>query len=553
MTQLSRSLSRLSRRQLLALAAPLAWSTPAGGNDYDLVIYGATVGGIMAAVQGALMGKSVVLIQTGNHFGGLTTGGLSNTDKGDESTIGGLARTYYEDLGTHYGEEVSWKFEPSVAEQYLRRALAPAIASGKLKLVADQKIALRGGVEKNRNRIASIRMESGERYYGKVFLDCSYEGDLMACAGVKYHVGRESRATYDESLAGITVPGVPVVQRKQFFPEGVSPFDERGKLLAGISGERLGRAGDGDRKVQAYCFRLCVTDAAERRVSFHKPAGYDPKRYELLARWIAHTREVAVNDKRHIMHELLPARWMPNRKSDVNDGNPASTDYIGANWDYPDGDYRTRDRIWQDHVEYTQGYLWFIANDLRVPEVLRKEASRYGYDAGEFQKTRHFPPQLYVREARRMIGPYVVSQKDCKDHPEKEDSIGIATYPVDSHHVQRIVYDGRVANEGNFNNQSWGIFAHEVPYRAITPRREECGNLLVPVCLSASHVSYSSIRMEPVFMILGQSAGTAAALAVDTEKDVQELDYGALRRRLVQDGQLLSRKVARQAASANPA
>ncbi len=253
------------------------------------------------------------------------------------------------------------------------------------------------------------------------------------------------------------------------------------------------------------------------------------------------------------MHELLPARWMPNRKSDVNDGNPASTDYIGANWDYPNGDYRTRGRIWQDHVEYTQGYLWFIANDLRVPEALRKEAGRYGYDAGEFQATRHFPPQLYVREARRMIGAYVVSQKDCKDHPEKEDSIGIATYPVDSHHVQRIVYNGRVAKEGNFNNQSWGIFAHEVPYRAITPKREECGNLLVPVCLSASHVSYSSIRMEPVFMILGQSAGTAAALTADTGRDVQELDYAALRRRLLQDGQLLRRKVARHAASANPA
>jgi hypothetical protein len=259
-----------------------------------------------------------------------------------------------------------------------------------------------------------------------------------------------------------------------------------------------------------------------------------------------------VNDRTHFHHELLPARWMPNRKSDVNDGNPTSTDYIGANWDYPDGDYRTRDRIWQDHVDYTQGYLWFIANDPRVPEHLRKEASRYGYDAAEFPSTKHFTPQLYVREGRRMIGAYVVSQKDCEDHPEKEDSIGVATYPVDSHHVQRIVFKGVIANEGNFNNQSWGIFAHEVPYRALTPSRDQCGNLLVPVCLGASHVAYGSIRMEPVFMILGQSAATAA-LSIDAGRDVQELEYSVLRKRLLADGQILSRRDARGAKSANPA
>lgn len=541
----------MHRRKFLHLASSAAVGAPSA-RSFDLVIYGATVAGIMAAVQSARMGKTLLLIQTGSHFGGLTTGGLSNTDKGDELTIGGLALTFYQELGRHYGKEVAWTFEPSVAERLLRRMITSSAAE-KVSLVTNQRLAPNRGVEKTRNRITAIRMENGDRYSAKVFLDCSYEGDLMAAAGVKYHVGRESRDTYGEPLAGITVPGNPVVQRKQFFPEGVSPRGEDGKLLPGISAEPLGRAGDGDRKVQAYCFRLCVTDVPERRVAFYKPDNYDQRRYELLARWIANTPRAVVNNRAHFHHELLPARWMPNRKSDVNDGNPASTDYIGANWEYPDGDYRTRDRIWQDHVDYTQGYLWFIANDERVPARLRTEASKYGYDADEFASTKHFPPQLYIREARRMTGAYVVSQKDCRDHPEKEDSIGIATYPVDSHHVQRILFDGKIANEGNFNNQSWGIFAHEVPYRAITPKREECGNLLVPVCLSSSHVAYSSIRMEPVFMILGQSAATAAVQAIDAGCDVQQIDYRRLREQLIKDGQLLTRKVAKRSASANPA
>jgi hypothetical protein len=342
-----------------------------------------------------------------------------------------------------------------------------------------------------------------------------------------------------------------VVQRKQFFPETVSPYRKPGELLPGISGEALGRAGDGDRKVQAYCFRLCVTDDPERRVAFAKPEGFDPWRYELLARMIAADPRMRVNDKKHFHHELLPARWLPNRKSDVNDGNPASTDYIGANWGYAEGDHRTRERIREDHVRYTQGYLWFIANDARVPEHLRTEAARYGYDAGEFGATKHFPPQLYIREGRRMVGRYVVSQKDCKDHPEKADSIGVATYPVDSHHVQRILYQGRISNEGNFNNQSWGIFAHEVPYGAITPKREQCGNLLVPVCLGSSHVAYGSIRMEPVFLILGQSAALAGLLAIEAGGDVQAVSYGELKRRMLAQGQILSRKDAKGTKSAN--
>ncbi|MBM3762568.1 MAG: FAD-dependent oxidoreductase [Acidobacteria bacterium] len=433
---------------------------------------------------------------------------------------------------------------------------------GRVDHVVDERLDLRRGVRKSGNRIQSIRMESGKLYRGSMFLDTSYEGDLMAKAGVDYHWGRESRDTYGEALAGITIPGDPVVQRKQFFPKEVSPYRQLGApqkgsaLLPGISDETLGRAGDGDRKIQAYCFRLCVTDNAERRVAFHKPEQYDPWRYELLARMIAADPLMTVNatvpyKAPHLHHELLPARWLPNRKSDVNDGNPAATDYIGANWGYPEGDHRTRDAIWRDHVNYTQGYLWFIANDPRMPEPLRKEAARYGYDAGEFGSTKHFPPQLYVREGRRMIGEYVVSQKDCKDHPEKEDSIGVASYPVDSHHVQRIVYKGQVTNEGNFNNQSWGIFAHEVPYRAITPKRQQCGNLLVPVCLSSSHVAYGSIRMEPVFMILGQSAALAAMLATESNRDVQEIDFAELKKRMLAQSQILSRKLAKGTRSAN--
>jgi hypothetical protein len=497
------------------------------------------------------MGRSALLIQTGGHFGGMTTGGLSNTDRGDESTIGGFALSFYRRLGSRYGSDVSWVFEPSVAENTLRAMLAEA-APGRIETVI-RRLDLQDGVTKSGNRIVDIRMESGERFSGRMFLDCSYEGDLMALAGVSYHVGRESRTRYNEPLAGVTIPGCPVVQRKQLFPPEVSPYGRDGRLLPGISREALGSEGEGDGKVQAYCFRLCVTDDRERRIPFTRPSDYDPARYELLARWIRYSPKVVVNDRAHLHHELLPARWMPNRKSDVNDGNPASLDYIGANWDYPDGGHATRERVWQDHVSYTQGYLWFIANDHRVPWRLRRAASRYGYDGAEFLNTRHFPPQLYIREARRMIGSFVVTQHDCKDHPEKEDSIGVATYPVDSHHVQRIVFDGRVANEGNFNKLAWGIFPHEIPYRAILPRRDEAGNLLVPVCLSSSHVAYGSIRMEPVFMILGQSAATAAVMAAEADVDLQLLDYRDLRSRLVADGQILNHREARGTTSSNPA
>jgi hypothetical protein len=522
-----------------------------GSRRFDVVVYGATVSGIAAAIETARMGRSALLIQTGRHFGGMTTGGLSNTDKGDETTIGGLARSFYRRLGDHYGANVAWAFEPSVAEQTLRALIAEA-APGRIEMAVGR-LDLQDGVTKTGNRIVEIRMESRERYAGRIFLDCSYEGDLMALAGVSYHVGRESRATYNEPLAGVTVPGSPVVQRKQFFPADVSPYDRDGRLLPGISREPLGREGDGDRKVQAYCFRLCVTDDRARRIPFTRPPDYDPARYELLARWIRCSPKVAVNDPAHFHHELLPARWMPNRKSDVNDGNPASLDYIGANWEYPNGSHATRERIWQDHVSYTQGYLWFIANDRRVPWRLRRAASRYGYDGAEFLNTHYFPPQLYIREARRMIGSYVVTQHDCRDHPEKEDSIGVASYPVDSHHVQRIVFDGRVANEGNFNKLAWGIFPHEIPYRAIAPKREEAGNLLVPVCLSSSHVAYGSIRMEPVFMILGQSAAAAAVIAAEADIDLQLLDYRDLRGRLAAVGQILKRRDALGSTSSNPA
>jgi hypothetical protein len=520
-----------------------------GVRAFDIVIYGATVAGIAAAIQAARMDRSALLIQTGRHFGGMTTGGLSNTDKGDESTIGGLALAFYRRLGAHYGAGVAYAFEPSVAEATLRAMLSEA-GPGRIEMVV-QRLDLRDGVTKRGNRIAEIRMDSGERYAARVFIDCSYEGDLMAGAGVSYHVGRESRGTYDEPLAGVTIPGRPVVQRKQFFPAQVSPYGGDGRLLPGISPESLGREGDADRKVQAYCFRLCVTDDKTRRVAFTRPADYDPARYELLARWLRSTPKAAVNDPSRFHHELLPARWLPNRKSDVNDGNPASLDHIGANWDYPDADHATRERIWQDHVSYTRGYLWFIAHDRRVPWRLRWTASRYGYDGAEFRDTGHFPPQLYVREARRMIGAYVVTQRDCHEHPDQEDSIGVASYPVDSHHVQRVVFDGRVANEGNFNKLAWGAFPHEIPYRAIVPRRDHCGNLLVPVCLSSSHVAYGSIRMEPVFIILGQSAGAAAALAAAADIDVQRVDYADLRGALLAAGQTLSRRDARGLASSN--
>jgi hypothetical protein len=485
----------------------------------DVVVYGATAGGVIAAVAAAREGKSVLLIEPGKHVGGMVSGGLGATDAGNRTAVGGYAREFFNRVRDYYvktygpeSEQVrdcsdGFHFEPHVAEQILRLMLKEAGAA----VVFDQRLVR---VSTARARIEGIvtqaRSGGGERsYQAPVWIDASYEGDLMAKAGVKYNFGREGRDQYHESIAGVQARS-PAHQ----WPVAVSPFDGKGKLLPFVQPGPAGEPGAGDKKIQAYNFRLCMTQRPELRVPFPKPGNYDPGRYELLTRYLARRPDVKVG-------QLMNPVKMPNGKTDTNNNGPFSTDHIGANWDYPEADDATRRRIWQDHVEYTQGFLYFLANDPRVPAALHREMNTWGLARGEFTDNAHWPHQLYVREARRMLGAYVMTQADIMDQRTKPDSVGLGSYNTDSHHVQRVpTADGAVINEGDFQVR---VQPYAIPYRSLVPRKGECENLLVPVCMSASHVAYGTIRMEPVYMILGQASGVAAALAVDDKLAVQDV------------------------------
>jgi hypothetical protein len=515
------------------------------GRVADVVIYGGTSGGIAAAIQTARMGKSAVLVEPGKHLGGLTSGGLGATDIGNKAAIGGIAREFYRRVAQHYSddsawiqqtrdayrkqsrrdqtpEDTMWTFEPRVAEAIYRDMLREA----KVQVVMGERLDRKIGVVKDGNRIVRIRMESGLVLSGAMFIDATYEGDLMAGAGVAYHVGREGNATYGETINGVFFGD------KHQFKVPVDPYvvagDPASGLLPGIHGGDPGQAGQGDRRVQAYNFRMCMTDVPENRIPFPKPQGYDTKRYELMLRYI----QGGVWDA---LGSITP---MPNRKTDTNNNGGFSTDNIGMNYDYPDGDYATRERIWREHVTYQQGLMWFLANDARVPERVRNEVNRWGLCKDEFTDTGGWPHQLYVREARRMIGEYVMTQDNCQRRRIAEDSVGLAAYTMDSHNCQRYVdKTGHARNEGDV--QVGGFPPYPISYRALVPREAQCANLLVPVCLSASHISYGSIRMEPVFMVLGQSAATAACQAIERVVPIQRIDVSALQERLKADGQVL--------------
>jgi hypothetical protein len=513
--------------------------------EYDVVVYGGTAGGVAAAVQAARLGKRVVLIEPGKHLGGMTSGGLGATDIGNKAAIGGIAREFYQLVRKHYADDASWKyerradfkggghepnedtawtFEPHVAEKIckdlLRRHNVPVILGGRLDL---KKPMLKDG-----NRIHYIVMESGQGYSGKVFIDATYEGDLMAAAGVAYHVGREANRTYGETLNGVQVRNATHHQFLKPIDPYAKPGDPASGLLPRVHAGPPGTDGEGDRRVQAYNFRLCATDRPENRRPWPKPENYDAKQYELLL------RNFEAGDHRLPWNPLL----MPNRKTDANNNYAFSTDDVGMNYAYPEGDYATRARIWKEHVEYQQGLMWTLANHPRVPEAVRRHFQTWGLARDEFTDTDNWPHQLYVREARRMVGAYVMLEQNCRGQRLAEDSVGLAAYTMDSHNTQRYVTaDGHVRNEGDV--QVGGFPPYPISYRAIVPKAEECGNLLVPVCLSASHISYGSIRMEPVFMVLGQSAATAAALAIDANVPVQQVDYAKLRERLLRDKQVL--------------
>jgi hypothetical protein len=514
------------RNCLSAIAVAAAMTVPAPAAERhtaDVVIYGATASGVIAAVTAAREGKSVVLLDPARHVGGMVTGGLGATDTGKRTAIGGYPREFFDRIREHYAKTYGptspqlkassdgFHFEPHVAAV----TFAAMLREAKVEPRLDQPLAT---VVKDGARIVALRTAGGDEFAGKVFIDASYEGDLMAKVGVKYHVGREAREQYVEALAGVQAHS-PAHQ----WPVKVNALDAAGKPLPFVGSGSLEPAGAGDRKVQAYNFRLCMTRMPANRVPWPKPANYDPARYELLARYL----EAKPGLKFGNLCNPVP---MPNGKTDTNNNGPFSTDHIGANFDYPEGDAATRRRIWQDHADYTQGFFYFLAHDPRVPAALQAEANTWGLAKDEFTDTAHWPPQLYVRESRRMIGAYVMTQADFTGNRIKPDAVGLGSYNSDSHHVQRVALaDGSALNEGDFQVP---VKPYAIPYRSLTPKAEECNNLLVPVCCSASHVAYGTIRMEPVYMILGQASGVAAAMACDGDGTVQRVAVERLQAKL---------------------
>ncbi|MCH7988057.1 MAG: FAD-dependent oxidoreductase [Planctomycetes bacterium] len=538
------------RKRLVSSCCILLISTfsMASAAEYDIVIYGGTAAGAAAAVQGAKMGKTVLLIEPGKHIGGLTSGGLGATDIGNKAAIGGLSREFYQRVKTYYQneavwhqetraehfknsrrnrgtEKAMWTFEPHVAEKILRNMLA----ENKVQILFQERLDLKNGVTKKESRIVSIRLESGKEIQGKMFIDATYEGDLMATAGVSYHVGREANTTYGETLNGVQKK-MNVKNHRFLKPVDpyVTPGDPSSGLLPGVHGAAPGEEGEGDRRVQAYCFRMCMTDAPGNRLSWIKPADYDPLRYEILL------RNFEAGDHRAPWSPTL----MPNRKTDTNNNGAFSTDNIGKNYDYPEADYQTRERIFREHLSYQQGLMWTLANHPRVPQKVREVFQQWSLAKDEFTGSGHWPHQLYIREARRLISDYVMTQHNCQGRREVEDSVAMAAYTMDSHNVQRYVdNNGNVRNEGDV--QVGGFAPFPISYRSIVPKKSQCTNLFVPVCLSASHIAYGSIRMEPVFMVLGQSAATAASHAIDEDVAVQNVDSQKLKTRLLADKQVL--------------
>lgn len=529
-----------------------AFSYAQNSFNADVIIYGGTSAAVTAAVQVLKEGKTVLVVSPDKHLGGLSAGGLGFTDTGNKSVIGGLSREFYHRVYMYYDKPETWKwqkkseygnkgqgtpamdgtdrtmwiFEPHVAEQVFE----DFVKENNIKIYRNEWLdRSTKGIVKKDGKITSIKTLSGKTFKGKMFIDATYEGDLMAAAGVKYHVGREANSVYNEEWNGIQAG---VFQHGHYFQKNISPYkvegDPKSGLLPYVTDEKIGKNGDGDNKIQAYCFRMCLSANPDNRIAFPKPAGYDPSKYELLAR-------------------VYKAGWtetfdkfdpIPNKKTDTNNHGPFSTDYIGMNYDYPEATYEKRKEIIKDHELYQKGLMYFLANDPKVPQDVRTEMQQWGLPKDEFKDNGGWPHQIYVREARRMIGQAVMTENETLGKKAVSESIGMGSYSLDSHNTQRfITKDGFVQNEGDI-----GVHAktpYSISYGSIIPKKEDCQNLLVPVCVSSSHIAYGSIRMEPVFMILGQSAATAAVQAINRNVSVQEVDYAKLKEQLLKDKQRL--------------
>ncbi len=474
--------------------------------EADVCIYGGTSAGVIAAIQADRMGKSVVLLEIGRHLGGLSSGGLSHTDGGDEQVCGGLAREFYNLTGKR-------NFRPSDAEA----AFAQLLAKTSVTVIFNAHLQ---HVRKAGAAIEAITMEDGLTIRAQQFLDCTYEGDLLARAGVSWHAGRESNSVYGENYNGIRAPG----QGGHNWPAEISPYrvadDPNSGLLPRIT-SATGQPGDGDERIQAFCFRMWLTK--ENPQPFPKPDGYDESEYEVLARLF----EAGVNPT---------IRWSLDTNNHHLFRGAYFIDYVGGNYAWPDANWVERERLFQEHVRYQLGVMWFLTHSDRIPEPYRSQLRLWGLPADEYPTTGGWTHQLYIREGRRMVSDYVMTEHNCTGREVPQDSIGLASYNMDSHHCRMVDVDGSIRNEGNVEIP---VEPYPIAYRAITPRPDECTNLLVPVALSSSHIAFGSIRMEPVFMLLGQSAATAACIAIDAGSSVQDVAYDKLQSRLVADGQIL--------------
>lgn len=505
---------------LAALAAPAI-------ETFDVVVYGATSGGVVAAITAAQQNLKVALVEPGRHLGGMTSGGLGHTDHGRKETIGGMSLEFYRRVGREYGKDIVWYFEPHVAEKVLKQWAEEA----RVKVYYGHRLREVDALKKRGGRIREIYTENGTGFAARIFMDATYEGDLLKRAGASYTVGREGTAQYGESLAGVR----PKDRSHQFdFPVSATGADKQ--LLPGIQTTPRGELGAADKKVQAYNFRMCLSDDPSNQVAIPKPANYTPGRYELWLRWVEGFRKA--NGRLPRLNEMLiVSRLEKQSKTDINNRGAFSTDYIGASWEYPEATYAQRAVIWQDHIDYTAGFFHFLQTEPRVPAEIQKEMKRWGLCADEFIDTHHWPHQLYVREARRLAGGWVMTQKDIQTELTKPDVIGMGSYNSDSHNVQRYAQaDGTVQNEGNMEVR---VTPYQIPYRVLLPKKKEAANLLVPVCVSSSHVTYSTLRMEPVYMIMGQAAGLAARMAIDRNVAVQDIDTAELTSKLRAQGAVL--------------
>ena len=516
---------------LLAFVGIAVWGAAGDAETYDLVVYGGTAGGVMTAVSAAREGLHVALLEPGAHLGGMATGGLSRTDFGKKEVIGGYALEFYWRAGVKYdigrfSNEVAWFYEPKVGEE----ALADMLREARVDVRFHERLREKNGVSKSGAELTSLTTEKGTVYRARFFADSSYEGDLMAQSAVTFTWGRESSVQYAESLAGVR-DRTP----KHQFLAPVSALDANGHLLPEVSQGPKGETGAADRKVQAYNFRMIMSDDPANRVPFPKPPNYDPHRYELMARLLeSNTKRLG---RPNVLHEVALIAPIPNHKADFNNQGPFSTDYIGGSWDYPNANYARRAEIWEAHVNYTKGYFYFLAHDPRVPKSLQEEVNRWGLAKDEFRDSANWPNQLYIREARRMVSDFVMTQKDVQTDLTKPDPIGMGSYNSDSHNVFRFATpEGNAENEGDMQV---AVNPYQIPYRVMIPKRAEAVNLLVPVCFSASHVAYSSLRMEPQYMIIGQAAGVAAAMALKEKRAVQDVDPRELTAKLKQQGAVM--------------